>query len=110
MTMTGTTFINKHNGKEIEIEEEIVTDTGRTLYYGVDISNGHGDYYTAKNLEEHWIGNAEGQGRAMTAKEWEMQYYAEFYQWMIDRDVDTCKEFDHIWNVERGFTSKRVFE
>mgnify|MGYP003134715275 CR=1 FL=1 len=102
--MIGSTYLNKHNGKTIEIEDKIVTDTGNILYYGVDISNGHGDYYTAKNLEEHWIGNAEGEGREMTTKEWQMQYYAEFFQWMIEKDVDTCKEFDDIWYSTRGFS------
>tara|TARA_R100000734_G_C3299311_1_gene90147 strand:+ start:235 stop:585 length:351 start_codon:yes stop_codon:yes gene_type:complete len=110
--MIGSTYLNKHNGKTIEIEDKIVTDTGNILYYGVDISNGHGDYYTARNLEDHWIGNAEGESREMTTKEIEIQYLAEFYQWMIEKDVDICKEFDdhirrssfRLWDDTRGFS------
>jgi hypothetical protein len=107
--MIGSTYVNKHNGKTIEIEEKLVTDTGTILYYGVNTANGHGEYYSTKNLEEHWVGNAEAQDREMTTKEWERKYFAEFYQWMMDRDVDTCKEFDHVWNAEHGFSTEKVF-
>ena len=107
--MIGSTYVNKHNGKTIEIEDRIITDSGTILYYAVNTANGHGDYYTPKDLEDHWIGNAEGEGREMTTKEWEIKYFAEFYQWMMDRDVDTCKEFDHVWNAEHGFSTEKVF-
>ena len=107
--MIGSTYVNKHNGKTIEIEEKLVTDTGTILYYGVNTANGHGEYYSTKNLEEHWVGNAEDQDREMTTKEWERKYFAEFYQWMMNRDVDTCKEFDHVWNAEHGFSTEKVF-
>lgn len=96
--MIGSTYVNKHNGKTIEIEEKVVTDTGTILYYGVNTANGHGEYYGIHNLEEHWIGNAEGEAKDMTMKKWEAEYFAEFYQWMMNRDVDTCKEFDDEWN------------
>jgi hypothetical protein len=100
--MIGSTYVNKHNGKTIEIEEKLVTDTGTILYYGVNTANGHGEYYSTKNLEEHWVGNAEKRTidmPSMTIIE-RNKYNDDFLQWMVERDVDIVRVFHEQWVAE----------
>ena len=87
--IVGNTYHNKHNGRTIEIEQHIVTDTGVSLYYGVDVNNGHGDYYTIKNLREHWIGND------VAESPWNPQELinSKFYQWVCENYTEVAQEY-----------------
>ena len=103
--IVGNTYHNKHNGRTIEIEQHIVTDTGVSLYYGVDVNNGHGDYYTLRNLEDHWIGNtAIPQERntiyyGKTPSEIEEEQFAinsNFYTWVCENHPSVAAEFHEV--------------
>lgn len=100
--MIGSTYLNKHNGKTIEIEDKIVTDTGTILYYGVDTSNGHGDYYTIKNLREHWIGNDVAGTTTYYGKtpseieEEQMAINSNFYRWVCENHPSVAAEFHEV--------------
>ena len=58
--MIGRRFRNKHNGRMIEIVDELITDTGNKLYKGRGFGGnreGHfeTDFYAEWALERHWI-------------------------------------------------------
>ena len=100
--IVGNTYHNKHNGRTIEIEQHIVTDTGVSLYYGVDVKNGHGDYYTLRNLEDHWIGNAVAWTTTYYGKtpseieEEQMAIISNFYRWVCENHPSVAAEFHEV--------------
>jgi myo-inositol catabolism protein IolC len=99
--IVGNTYHNKHNGRTIEIEQHILTDTGVSLYYGVDVNNGHGDYYSLKNLEDHWIGNTTYPG--LSPSELEQQQFeinSRFYQWVCEHYTEVAQEYHEVINFE----------
>ena len=106
--IVGNTYHNKHNGRTIEIEQHIVTDTGVSLYYGVDVNNGHGDYYTLRNLEDHWIGNiAIPQERntiypGLSPSKLQQQQElinSKFYQWVCENYTEVAQEYHEMLAV-----------
>lgn len=92
--IVGNTYHNKHNGRTIEIEQHIVTDTGVSLYYGVDVRNGHGDYYTIKNLREHWIGN--DVAGTTEIQEQQEKINSKFYRWVCENHPSVAAEFHEV--------------
>lgn len=99
--IVGNTYHNKHNGRTIEIEQHIVTDTGVSLYYGVDVNNGHGDYYTLRNLEDHWIGNTAIPQERNTISPWNSQELvnSKFYQWVCENYTEVAQEYHEMLAV-----------
>lgn len=96
--IVGNTYHNKHNGRTIEIEQHIVTDTGVSLYYGVDVNNGHGDYYTLRNLEDHWIGNATIPQERNTYTQQQETINSKFYQWVCENYTEVAQEYHEVIN------------
>ena len=94
--IVGNTYHNKHNGRTIEIEQHIVTDTGVSLYYGVDVNNGHGDYYSLKNLEDHWIGNAVAEKTPSEIEEEQFAVNSNFYRWVCENHPSVAAEFHEV--------------
>tara|TARA_A200000159_G_scaffold40977_1_gene37652 strand:+ start:416 stop:721 length:306 start_codon:yes stop_codon:yes gene_type:complete len=92
--IVGNTYHNKHNNRTIEIEQHIVTDTGVSLYYGVDVNNGHGDYYTLRNLEDHWIGNSTYPGLSPSELQQQQELInSKFYQWVCEHYTEVAQEY-----------------
>ena len=91
--IVGNTYHNKHNNRTIEIEQHIVTDTGVSLYYGVDVNNGHGDYYTLRNLEGHWIGNTTIPQERNTYTQQQELINSKFYQWVCEHYTEVAQEY-----------------
>ena len=104
--IVGNTYHNKHNGRTIEIEQHIVTDTGVSLYYGVDVNNGHGDYYTLRSLEQHWIGNttypglspSELQQQQSELQQQQFEINSRFYQWVCEHYTEVAQEYHEAIN------------
>ena len=98
--IVGNTYHNKHNGRTIEIEQHIVTDTGVSLYYGVDVNNGHGDYYSLRNLEDHWIGGSYYVGNygktSSEIEEEQMAINSNFYRWVCENHPSVAAEFHEV--------------
>jgi len=99
--IVGNTYHNKHNGRTIEIEQHIVTDSGVSLYYGVDVNNGHGDYYTLRSLEQHWIGNTTYPGLSPSELQQQQETInSRFYQWVCEHYTEVAQEYHEVINFE----------